>query len=622
MNAPPALHPTAGARRVSFDLAARTLVLGAPAVLLIGALTWPLYFSSSSFLGSWLLDLWFMWKQSLSLSAGHLPGLFLNYQSGVFYPEYVFYGGTLFTLTGALSLVLGGTPVVAYVLTYLLAFGASYGGWYWIARQAGLDRWQAQIPGIVLITSSFYLTMIYADGDWPEFIAVSMIPLVIAAGLSILRSDRLRVWPALALTISCVFFFGSHALTLVWGSTMLVLVGLASVIGVPRARTQISRAGLIRLARVVVPSLLVCGWFLVPAAAYESTTWIGNQPVASIVRSSMPLVSTRHLFTLSRATAAPGNAGFALSLPVLAMAWALVGIALALSASTRGTWTRVLMLCAGFTTLVIVLMTHAGLILTLPRYYASLQYSYRLENYVLLGLSGTVLSILVLAKDGGPRLRAWTRWALPPVLLAGIIGAVLQTAAYPSTADRDATIAGWPAEVAGPGTSYLVASSAEAVSSGGVFKDYIDVRQPILNGPQVHESLVSESDVHPPTLPGSFEHLAMAHFDTATAQGKRISAQLRVRPGELVNSNLFGPSSFVHVTGAKIVGINDGSGADVLEIDPASSHSGSHDSAAATRSISVTPAAGFPLILGRVLSICGVLALALQFGLLATRRRA
>ena len=39
-----------------------------------------------------------------------------------------------------------------------------------------------------------------------------------------------------------------------------------------------------------------------------------------------------------------------------------------------------------------VAMTHAGLILALPRMYATLQFSFRLESFVLLGVSAAIVA--------------------------------------------------------------------------------------------------------------------------------------------------------------------------------------------------------------------------------------
>jgi hypothetical protein len=582
----------APARRVAIGPVARSAALsGAVAVLLIGALAWPLVFASSYFTGDWLTQLWLMWHQSLALQANHLPSLFLTYKYGVLYPHYAFYGATLYALTGGLSLLLGDAPVETYVLTYLLGFAAAYGGWYWIARTARLGLWWAHVPGLVFIASAYYLTLIYARGDWPEFIGVSTIPLMVAAGLSVLRADRMRFWPAAALTISSTLFFGSHSLTIVWGSTMLIVLGVAIVLCIPQARREVTRRGAIRVVGLVLPSLLLSSWFLLPAVAYESTTRIASeyQVWQLALRETMGLVSARHLFTLSRASASAPGDGFALSLPILFMAWALVSVAVFLRTSSRRPWTRVLLICAIFTAAMTVLMTHAGLILALPRYYATLQFSYRLESYVLLGLSGTILAALVLAKSGGRRLRLWS-WLLLPILIVSVVGAMQQAAAYNrSSGDRYAEL----------NRVYTYPGSGEEL------EDYLDVHLPIL----------AEGAVPRPTV----------LFPPAAVHDNRVSAVAAdVHPGELVDSNLQGPPTLVHVAGAKIVGLSP-PGYDVLEIAPAPRRAAPSTLAAGssppTTTISVSPADSLPVVLGRVLTLCALIALVAQFAALAVRRR-
>jgi hypothetical protein len=565
--------------------------VGIPALALIGLLAWPLLFAGSPFNGDWLAQLWFLWKQSAAIKADHLPSLFLNYPDGVLYPQYAFYGGTLYTLSGALSLALGNNPVATYVLTYLLGFAAAYGGWYWIARGAGLGRWWAHVPGLVFITSAYYLTLIYARGDWPEYIAVSTIPLMVASGLSVLRADRLRLWPALALTLSSIVFSGSHSLTLVWGSTMVVVVGLAIVACVPQARRAITRAGAIRVAGLVVPAFLVNAWFLLPAAAYESNTRIATEyPYARLLlRGTMQLVSAPHLFTLSRASASSPGAAFALSLPILVMAWALIGIPIVLSTGSRGAWTRVLLICAGLTVAITVLMTHAGLILALPRAYSSLQFSYRLESYVLLALSATVLALLVLARRGGRRVQIWS-WTLVPLLAVSVVGAAQQANAYPpSPTDRY--------------TDFH--DLYKSPSAGGeLLTDYVDVHLPVLDDPHGR--------------PGE------VRFPPSAVHDNRVSVVTRVRPGDLVYTNFQGPPSLVHVSGARIVGINS-AGYDVLEVGSGSGAARKSSSAAKgpapAQTISLSPTDSLPVVLGRVLTLCALLALALEFLSIAVRRR-
>jgi hypothetical protein len=562
------------------------LLAAGAAVLVIGVLSWPMLFTSATFNGDWMGQVWFLWQQSLAIRADHVPSYFLNYPYGVFYPHFAFYGGTLYAATGALSLLLGNAPMATYVLAYLLGFAAVYGGWYWLGRTCGLGWWAAQVPGLVFVTSSYCLTQIYARGDWPEFMGVSMIPLVVAAGVSVLRAEELRLWPGLALTVACVFFFGSHSLTIVWGSAMMVVVGLALVACVPRARRALTRAGALRVARLVVPAALVSAWFLLPAAAYESKTLIATEyhRWQLVLRGTQNLVSNEHLFTLSRASASTPGAAFALSLPVLVMAWALLTLAVFLRRGLRGTWIRVLLICSALTTLLIVTMTHAGMILALPRVFSTIQFSYRLESYVLLALSGAVLAALVLVKGPGPGARLLT-WALVPVLLVSVVGAVQQADAYPNGGDRNV----------------LLAALYKTPGAGEVLSDYVDVHQRILNDPSGR----------PPEV----------RFPYSAVRGNRVSTVVHLTPGRLAYSNLQAPPVFVHLAGAKIVGIN-GEGYDVLEIGRASPGpaAGAGRASTPTETITVSSADPAPVAAGRWISIFAILALLAQFAALAVRR--
>jgi hypothetical protein len=340
-----------------------------------------------------------------------------------------------------------------------------------------------------------------------------------------------------------------------------------------------------------VPAAMVSAWFLLPAAAYESKTLIATEfpHWEALLRATMGLVSTGHLFTLSRASASTPGAAFALSLPILVIAWTLVSLAIFLRTGLRGTWIRVLLICSVLTAFLIVLMTHAGLILALPRAYATLQFSYRLESYVLLALSGTVLAALVLAKGGGRGTRL-LRWTLLPVLIVSVVGAIQQANAYPPGGERYGLLA------------HLYSSSAPG--AGEVLTDYVDVHLRVLNDP----------NGRPPEV----------HFNPAAVRDNHVSKVVHLRLGQLVYTNLQGPPSLVHVAGAKIVGINR-EGYDVLEIGPetgAASRSGANRGASTpTETISLSPIDTLPVVAGRVLTLLAVLALLLQFGALAVRRR-
>lgn len=553
--------------------AARALGIAVP-LCLIAALAWPLLFSDATFNEDWLNHLWYMWHQSLAIRDNHSPSLFLNYSHGVFYPLYAFYGGTIYTLTGVLSLALGDAPLDAYVLTYVLGFVAAYAGWYWMARSFGLGRWLAHVPGIIFVTSASYLTIVYALGDWTEFIAVSVMPLMIASGLEAIRAKQLRLLPAAALAGSSIVFFGSHLLTVIWGSTILLIVGLALLACVPEARENIGWPNILRVAGIMIPALLVSAWFLLPTAAYESKTVIAQSypHFRQLLKESVYPVAARHLFTLSRKQAS--GTILTTSLPILAIVWIFAGAAISLRAHRSGTWMRILLVIGAATALLLLVMTHVGIILALPRVYSTLQFSFRLESYALLGISGAVLAVLVANRDGGSESRYWA-WALVPILAIAVIGAVQQTGAHPQGRSRSIAL-----------SSYL---------------------KPIYE----QEGLLNY--VYDPVRPIS-TRLPKVTFAAESVHNDRASLTVHAAPGQRVDTNIRSRSEFVHISGARIVGTDEEAN-DVLEITP-------HADAASTAvKISVSPAHHPAIVAGRLLTGLALAILALELVLLATAKR-
>jgi hypothetical protein len=552
---------------------------------MILAVAWPLLFTDATFNNDWLNHLWYLWHQSLTIRAQHLPSLFLNYSRGVLYPIYAFYGGTLYALAGTLSLILGDAPLETYILSYLLGFAAAYGGWYWLSRMFGVRSWVAHMPGVVFITSASYLTMIYGLGDWPEFVAVSTMPLMIAAGLSVLRADRLRFWPAAALAGSSVVFFGSHLLTTIWGSTVLILLTIVILAFVPEARRRVTRAGALRVVALTVPAFLVSAWFLLPTIAYEAHTVIARSyPIfRELLRRSMYTVAARHLFTFSRAT--DSGSVVTLALPILAIAWVLASVVAFVASNRSGTWMRVLLLIASATVALTVLMTHAGLILALPRVYATLQFSFRLESFVLMGVCGAMLAVLVMAREGGRWLHYHT-WLLAPIAIVSVLGAIEQTAAHPQGRSRATALA-----------SYLT-----PIYEREGQLDYVDGRLRI-----------------------DSKQLPFVEFPISTVASLGHASELvRVPPRGLLATNIRGGPDLVQVSGAKIVG-TDLEADDVVEVTPAPGRQRAHvahqHELPATVRISVGPAERVPVVVGRLLSFLGLLLLLGELVWVAVRAR-
>lgn len=569
----------------------RASVVGA-GLLLIGLLTWPLLFTSSGFGGDWAHHLWLVWHQSRALATAHVPTFFLNTSYSVFDPVFAFYGGTLFALTGLAALALG-SVVQAYVLTYVLAFAAALAGWYWLARIAGIGRWLALAPGLVFVTSAHYVAVAYASGDWPEFVGVSMIPPMVAAGVSVLRADRLRMGAASALAASSLVFFGAHDITLLLGTSVLALNGLAIVALVPRMRRRLTLRGIARVAGVVVPAALVSAWYLLPAIAYGERTRLGHEFAHSqaSIRENSWIVSAAHLFTFSRSTGLPLPAPYMLTsaLPVVAIAWVLAGIGMWCACRRRDerVWGRLFAIFCVLAVLIGIVMTHAGLLLALPGVYTRIQFGYRIENYVVLELCAAILAALALPVRRGVRAPRLWRWMALPVCIVSLVGVAQQLTGYPYPgSDRNSVFASYGEVYTGNNVDYQDDSEAVYYATG-----------------------------------------PMLRFAPDAARGNTLSASVRLRPGALVATNIASGAYLVDVDGATPAGIDYPADDMVLRVGSAGGSTAGrrgtgHSAAGASRvyRITVTTGHSAPIALGRLLSAVGLATLALELAALALAR--
>jgi hypothetical protein len=553
------------------------LIVAAPA-LLIGVLSWPMLFTNSGLGGDWEHHLWYVWNQSLALRADGSPSLFLSTPYSIFYPQYLFYGGTINVLAAMLSLIPAGTPTTAYVCTYVMGYAAAYGGWYWAGRIAGLSRLVAHGPALLYITSACYLTLLYGEGDWPAFLAASVMPLMVAAALSILRAERVRLFPACALAISTVVFFGSHNITMLWGSTLLAIASLLVVACVPQARRLIDLRGLARVACVFVPAALVNAWFLLPTVVYAANTKIVSETDYIDSHYGIGAIPFTQVFTLSRAATLPESPDYALSLPALAIGWLVVSIVVVLWSARRGAWVRVLSIFCALTAAIVVMMTHNGILSTLPSPYTTLQFSYRLETYILIGVSASVLATLVLIQAGSRRLRLYG-CTLVPILAVSLIGAVQQVNAYQRTS-RPRAVTFTP--------------GAEVFAE--IYDDYGYAPLPVISGKTLPLLKMSPQAIH----------------------DNRFAATVHMRPGQLAYTNIGGGPDLLHISGARVVG-RDAHYHLVLAIGARGAPSATPRTPLSTERIAIAPAQRPAVVLGRVLSLGALAVLALELSWYAVR---
>jgi len=549
-------------------------LLQALAVLaLILFLTRLAFLQHRHFAGDLINDAWYIQHQADALRTMHAPSLYLHTSLAAFYPIFAFYGGTLFVVAAALSL-LTGSAYVAEAIVYVGAFGAAYAGWFWLARMAGVRGWFAHAAGIVYVTAPYVLTNLYQRQDLAETVATAAMPLMVASALSVGRADRLRAGPAAALAASTIAFTGSHNVTLLWGTIVLVLGATIIAVVVPPARGLISGRGALRILAIVLPATAVNAWFLLPDLAYSHDTAIAQRlaDAQRRLRASNDDLSLGHLLTPTRPDTAAGGG---LTLPVLALGWAL--LATATLRSRRGTpWPRLLVVLTIGALGIAALISQARIMADLPSPFVLLQLGERLDTFALFGVCGALIAALALAGRPAP----WLAGLLALVLAIGLAQAVNQinhVIRFPKATPP--TLDSWSAYGLG---------------------DYADGTATI---------------VRPPANQAA---VALSH---AMAEGDEAEITATGNPGDMILVNVMAPISMVRVEGADVLGRwmvpPDNPGWQqrwylALRIP--------RDATGQSHTIVVRAARSTPIVAGRVISILGIVGL-LAIALLLTWRR-
>lgn len=383
----------------------RDLGIGLAIVLALAA---PALFTRDGFIDDWVNHLWLSWQQSRAIDANGLPSLFLNVHGlGVFYPNFLFYGGTLYAAAGYL-IVLTGAPVAVFVAFLVAAFCAAYGGTLCSAREAGLPGLAAHIPAIVVVSGAYYLSLAYGRGSWPELIATSAIPVMVASAIRIVRGGS-TPWMVVVLAIASVFWSGSHNITFAWGSIFLVVLAVALVVSWAPAIGvwEVRRLGLVVV--VVVLAVMVNGWFLVPDISYAARTGVAHIGLQHRITALLGRPSLVFDPLRVRATGDPYLRSHFTELPVLTMGWVLVAAALLRPRRWRPELRRQLISLTLLTVALVVLLIDEGLWGVLPASLRHIQFTFRLETYIVMATAGALIAVLRAAAEHGPQIVAARR---------------------------------------------------------------------------------------------------------------------------------------------------------------------------------------------------------------------
>jgi hypothetical protein len=279
----------------------------------------------------------------------------------------------------------------------------------------------------------------------------------------------------------------------------------------------------------------------------------------------MYYVEPQHILTLTRTRADPLSPHLALQLPLLAAGWLVLGLLL-FRPHWRSQWLRTAALLLVAAVAMWQLMTHSSWILGLPHPYDQIQAPYRLESYINIAVAGALIATLALAARSGSSVRRWT-WIMVPIILLVLVQVRGQL--------RE------PLQANGVGPQWNTAAPYLTKDVRLGMADYVNADVPEFQAQQQY---------------------AFAAFSARDAEREdRGVAVVDAKPGEYVASNLKVSNPLIKVQGASIVA-RDQVGNAFLQID-------SNAKPGAAR-IVVTAAHPWPVVLGRILTLVGLLGLA------------
>ncbi len=369
--------------------------------VVIAVLMTPMVFSGSTFGGDWPTHLWLIQMQARNISSLGHPSLFVQSSLGAFEPWFAFYGGTLYSIVGAASVLSGGHTLVVYILSFALAIAMAYGGFAWLGKQAGLKGWYVQVAPFAFVTSAYYISDIFARGAWPETVATSAIPLVVAAGTWLLRAKSWRIGPVLAFVVGVIVFSGSHNITLLFGTIYFALLCVTLAVAIGRASLPPAR----RMLAVAALGVVAAGvnlWFVLPDVVFESKVTIGHSfNHTPSVTGGLPLWL---LLSPFRTSQVPHFPTLDMQIPTLALLWSIAALALGWH-SLAPVWRRISVALAVAALPFFALLAVPDLWHAVPKLLWSIQFPYRLLSYVDFSVVGLVL-IGVLALVAQKRTRA------------------------------------------------------------------------------------------------------------------------------------------------------------------------------------------------------------------------
>ncbi len=205
------------------------------------------------------------------LRAGELyPRWCPDFYGGYGSPLFIFYGPVIYALAGLMTATFL-DPFWSLKIVVLLGSILSGVGTYALIRGETRQRDAAFLGAMLFLSAPYRIGNLYDRGDIGEFSCLALLPLSIALYRAVAREllpERATRLAVLAAAFQAVVIM-THPVLGLWGTLILGIVNLASVIGLARRRAW-RRAGLVVLATGFAP--LLAGIYIIPAMAYRDIT--------------------------------------------------------------------------------------------------------------------------------------------------------------------------------------------------------------------------------------------------------------------------------------------------------------------------------------------------------------
>ena len=271
-----------------------------------------------------------------------------------------------------------------------------------------------------MVTGAYYLSLAYGRGSWPELVATSMIPLIVACGLKMVRRGASPGLILLLAASTCIWS-GSHNLTFALGTVFLFAIAVCLLIvrvG-DLTKREMRRFGAVLL--VTGLGVMLNGWYLLPDIAYSLHTQIAQyRTLAPTISGIFSRFSVVFDPLRERATGSTYLRSHFTQVPVLVIAWLVVAVA-----SLWSKWDKRLPRLVPLLFLILIalllLLIDEEIWHRLPSTFSLIQFTFRLQTYIVLTLAGLTIVILRAMRErtGGSR-ESRLDLALVAIVLLGL----------------------------------------------------------------------------------------------------------------------------------------------------------------------------------------------------------